>query len=328
VYYDYKYNGKEYQEDFGLNMTAMDYRQYDNALGRFNSIDALAELMPSITPYHFGFNNPVYWGDPSGLTPSSGQSALEIANALFENSGSGRTDWVNDGDGFWSITASSGGGGGFYDSNSGVFTHSVLLDEIVISKDVYIGSERFFNILRGQTYWKSPFYKGWRSMEFSRQMDQFQNGLDWLGTIDPTGIVDATNAIGYLVRGQGGNAAIAAIAILPFGDLAKGTKLADKAHTVYTGVKDGLPYVGITSDLSKRYTAEEMAKYKIKGFLENVPGRNMARGIEQNLINYHGLENMANKINSISPANQEGKHSGTMERATQYLNSNLPGWNN
>jgi hypothetical protein len=172
--------------------------------------------MPSITPYHFGFNNPVYWGDPSGLTPSSGQSALEIANALFENSGSGRTDWVNDGDGFWSITASSGGGGGFYDSNSGVFTHSVLLDEIVISKDVYIGSERFFNILRGQTYWKSPFYKGWRSMEFSRQMDQFQNGLDWLGTAPLLGEpIDLINAGISAIRGNYGAAGLSLAATVP-----------------------------------------------------------------------------------------------------------------
>uniref|UniRef100_UPI003342DC34 RHS repeat domain-containing protein n=1 Tax=Flavobacterium sp. TaxID=239 RepID=UPI003342DC34 len=65
--YNYKYNGKELQEELGLNMTAMDYRQYDNALGRFNSIDALAELGYSITPYRFAFNNPNYFMDPSGL---------------------------------------------------------------------------------------------------------------------------------------------------------------------------------------------------------------------------------------------------------------------
>ena len=40
---------------------------YDNALGRFSSMDRLAELAPSISPFRFAFNNPVYWSDPSGL---------------------------------------------------------------------------------------------------------------------------------------------------------------------------------------------------------------------------------------------------------------------
>jgi hypothetical protein len=43
---------------------------YDNALGRFYGLDALAELTPSITPNHFGNDNPVYWSDPSGLWSS------------------------------------------------------------------------------------------------------------------------------------------------------------------------------------------------------------------------------------------------------------------
>lgn len=45
----------------------MDFRQYDNALGRFLNPDRLAELAPSITPYRFAFNNPNYWADPTGL---------------------------------------------------------------------------------------------------------------------------------------------------------------------------------------------------------------------------------------------------------------------
>lgn len=62
-----KFNGKEHQDELGLNVTAMDFRQYDNALGRFNVIDRLAEMAPSLTPYRFAFNNPVYFSDPTGL---------------------------------------------------------------------------------------------------------------------------------------------------------------------------------------------------------------------------------------------------------------------
>lgn len=63
----YKFNGQEWQDELGLNVTAMDFRQYDNVLGRFYNPDRLTELAPGITPYRFGFNNPVYWSDPTGL---------------------------------------------------------------------------------------------------------------------------------------------------------------------------------------------------------------------------------------------------------------------
>ena len=44
--YRYKYNGKEYQDELGLNVTAMDFRMYDNAIGRFHSIDKMTDIMP------------------------------------------------------------------------------------------------------------------------------------------------------------------------------------------------------------------------------------------------------------------------------------------
>ena len=65
--YKYKYNGKELQDELGLNVTAMDFRQYDSAIGRFNCIDPLAEMKYDSTPFRFGFNNPNFWSDPSGL---------------------------------------------------------------------------------------------------------------------------------------------------------------------------------------------------------------------------------------------------------------------
>ena len=69
---NYLYNGKEYQDELGLNMTAMDYRQYDSAIGRFVGMDRLAEMTPNWTPYRFAFNNPVVFADPSGLSESKG----------------------------------------------------------------------------------------------------------------------------------------------------------------------------------------------------------------------------------------------------------------
>lgn len=73
--YEYKYNGKEFESGNNLNMTEMDFRQYDNALGRFNVIDPLAEMDYSMTPYHFTGNNPVAFSDPSGMRREAGQTA-------------------------------------------------------------------------------------------------------------------------------------------------------------------------------------------------------------------------------------------------------------
>lgn len=63
----YKYNGKELQDELGLNVTAMDFRQYDSTIGRFYSPDVLSELAYSISPYRFAYNNPIYFNDPTGL---------------------------------------------------------------------------------------------------------------------------------------------------------------------------------------------------------------------------------------------------------------------
>jgi RHS repeat-associated protein len=68
----YKYNGKELQDELGLNVTAMDYRQYDSAIGRFNSMDKLSELTYDISPYRFALNNPIFWADPTGLSEQNG----------------------------------------------------------------------------------------------------------------------------------------------------------------------------------------------------------------------------------------------------------------
>jgi RHS repeat-associated protein len=78
--YKYKYNGKELQDELGLNVTAMDYRQYDSAIGRFYSPDVFSELSHSITPYRFAYNNPVFFSDPTGLYEVDGNGNITITD--------------------------------------------------------------------------------------------------------------------------------------------------------------------------------------------------------------------------------------------------------
>ncbi|WP_430408592.1 polymorphic toxin type 44 domain-containing protein [Kordia sp.] len=61
------YVGKERNESLDYNMLEMDWRHYDPALGRFNVIDALADSFVENTPYHYGYNNPISFIDPTGL---------------------------------------------------------------------------------------------------------------------------------------------------------------------------------------------------------------------------------------------------------------------
>ncbi|MEO8515929.1 MAG: RHS repeat-associated core domain-containing protein, partial [Flavobacterium sp.] len=63
----YKFNGKELQDELGLNMEFMDFRQYDPAIGRFVVIDPMAEFQRKWNPYHFAYDNPILFNDPSGL---------------------------------------------------------------------------------------------------------------------------------------------------------------------------------------------------------------------------------------------------------------------
>ncbi len=60
------FNGlSEFDEMLGVHQTPN--RWLDQALGRFWGIDAMADMLPSISPMAFGFNNPIFFNDPLGL---------------------------------------------------------------------------------------------------------------------------------------------------------------------------------------------------------------------------------------------------------------------
>ncbi len=62
----YKYNGKELDTDRGLNLYDYSARYMDPALGRFNTVDPMAEKYYSISPYVYVGNNPLKRTDPTG----------------------------------------------------------------------------------------------------------------------------------------------------------------------------------------------------------------------------------------------------------------------
>jgi RHS repeat-associated protein len=69
--YKYRFGGKELQDELSLNMYDYGARGYDPAIGRFSSIDPLAELSRRWTPYNYAYNNPMYFVDPDGMLSKS-----------------------------------------------------------------------------------------------------------------------------------------------------------------------------------------------------------------------------------------------------------------
>jgi RHS repeat-associated protein len=288
--YQYKYNGQEWQDELGLNVTAMDYRQYDNALGRFNSIDALSEMQYSHTPYHFGYNNPVFWADPTGLISEEAIAGMWNATADGTNS-----YWYNSGSGMTSDDL-GGGTGGNVDFGTGEFTGFESLGNVNIVRNNR-GDSSFIGQLTSHIYSQGKYYDSFRAQNRTKAHDDVQEYFGMLGAIDPFGIIDGFNALGYGLRGQKANAAVAAIAILPFGVLAKGAKLWSKTKKMSSVQNAYGHFKKHGAEFPEFYNAKQYVEGTIS-FLHNSPSGTLMKVRGGDILKYHPATNTFGVITS------------------------------
>jgi RHS repeat-associated protein len=87
----YRYNGKEWNDDWGLNMYDYGARGYMPDLGRWGGVDALAERYHAWSQYNYVMGNPMLLIDPDGMRISL-FDRLEAMGAKHGDA----PDWVPD----------------------------------------------------------------------------------------------------------------------------------------------------------------------------------------------------------------------------------------
>ncbi|WP_299224030.1 RHS repeat-associated core domain-containing protein [uncultured Aquimarina sp.] len=83
--HNYGFGGKEENSELGLQWLDFGARNYNAALGRWMNIDPLAEVTYSHNPYHFAFNNPIYFIDPDGLSAFGSQMVSQAFTGYYDD---------------------------------------------------------------------------------------------------------------------------------------------------------------------------------------------------------------------------------------------------
>jgi RHS repeat-associated protein len=81
---DYLYNGKELQEELDLNWLAYGFRMYDPAIGRFPSVDPIADEFAHVSGFNYAENSPIANIDLWGLQAMAANASRRNRSSNFQ----------------------------------------------------------------------------------------------------------------------------------------------------------------------------------------------------------------------------------------------------
>jgi len=182
---DYKYNGKELNSEMGLGIYEYGARYYDPAIGRFTSVDPLADEAPGWTPYRYAFNNPLRYIDPDGLFETEAaarkyaeENDIKLKHNFFQwlIKGGAKNNIVEQSDGTFAIENNINHSSISDDAEFGIMTASMVspidvmetreegiwnpLEDYSVTQTLRDGSERDATPITGTAPGPGKFLKG------------------------------------------------------------------------------------------------------------------------------------------------------------------------
>ena len=95
-------------------------------------------------------------------------------------------------------------------------------------------------------------------------------------------------------------------------------------NTVYKGVVAGLPYIGKSSNVFKRYSEAERLRKRIEPVLNGIDSK-LLRAVEQRVLEYVRSKGaVANIRNAFNPKRKD--YAEYMKKAEVWLSKNMPNW--